>query len=358
MTELITTRLTNRYDHLRALADVDFCRQLDSYLRIADSDRSVRRILKALRGEAAAAAEEFTATDRELTQELRTIRDRLIAAAPEIAPALDPPEPPDPLEHRHWIMQTTGGFDHEIQRPEQEFKFAPLPYYTADNNPGRTQALIHILRGRLHVAEWGIAYGRRQPPDAKVRDDLAEFGDEIENVQARYTAARTKFKHQERTLAGLAAARLQFVAERLTPEPFLRVPGEGDELFMERALQNVLVQIGDIGVLQRAAAGAIFRGAEKDMLDRLAEFLRGELDRLHAELVDRLQRERGSIRSRLREKSGWVLAAAVTALIGVAVAAVVGDAEGWFGHNAGGRNHGSSPGHSATKSDTSPSSNP
>ena len=189
-----------------------------------------------------------------------------------------------------------------------------------------------------------------------MRDDLAEFGDEIENVQVHYTAARTKFKHQERTLAGLAAARLQFVAERLTPEPFLREPGEGDDVFVERALQRVLVQMGDIGVLQRAAAGANFTGAEKDMLDRLAGgFLRGELDRLHAELVDRLQREQGSIRSRLREKSGWVLAVAATALITIIVGAVVAHAEGWIGHNGGGGDRGGTTGQSSS---TVSSSNP
>ena len=96
------------------------------------------------------------------------------------------------------------------------------------------------------------------------------------------------FRVQAALLGGrsleLWVERLQLVAERLTPEPFVHDPNEDDATRMERALQRVLEQMGDIGVMQQAAAGERLASSEQAMFDRLARFLRGELDRLHAEL--------------------------------------------------------------------------
>ncbi len=89
------------------------------------------------------------------------------------------------------------------------------------------------------------------------------------------------FRVQAALLGGrsleLWVERLQLVAEKLTPEPFVHDPNEDDATRMERALQRVLEQMGDIGVMQRAAAGERLASSEQETFDRLAQFLRGEL---------------------------------------------------------------------------------
>jgi hypothetical protein len=152
-------------------------------------------------------------------------------------------------------------------------------------------------------------------------------------VQTRYIAAT--FKQQEKTLAGLAAARLQLVAEELTPEPFLHDPNEDEALRMERAMQRVLGRLGDSGAMQRAAAGERLSGSEQAMFDRLVRCLRGELDRLQTELVYRLHREQGSIRARIGNMSGNALAISGTVIIGIVVTGAVGYAQNWIWHHDG-----------------------
>src|SRR5262249_42732711 len=153
-----------------------------------------------------------------------SIRQRLAEAAPEIGESTDPAEPSHPIRRREWFMETLSGFD-ILAANEPEIGFAPLPYYAVDN-PGITQTLIQVLRGRLFRAEWGTQYGRGEAPPQKVRTDLSGFELEIENVQARYTAMRQQFKLQEQRLPGPADERLRLFVDQLTPEPFLRHPDE------------------------------------------------------------------------------------------------------------------------------------
>ena len=77
-----------------------------------------------------------------LIRELIATRDRLVAVAPEIGPDADPEEPGDQLRRREWLLETIRGFDQLAHAPAAEIGFAPLPYYGAQGNPGRTQTLI------------------------------------------------------------------------------------------------------------------------------------------------------------------------------------------------------------------------
>jgi hypothetical protein len=80
--------------------------------------------------------------DLTLIRELIATRDRLVAVAPEIGPDADPEEPGDQLRRREWLLETIRGFDQLAHAPAAEIGFAPLPYYGAQGNPGRTQTLI------------------------------------------------------------------------------------------------------------------------------------------------------------------------------------------------------------------------
>lgn len=174
MSRQIIQRLTARYDYLRQQNDAEFCRQFPSYFQSADSDGQARRVLGDLRREADAAARAFSSADERLTEELIAIRDRLVADAPEIAPDRDPAEPQDLLRRREWLIETILGFDQVAHADREEIGFSPLLYYSVQDNPGRTQTLIQILRGRLFVAEWGVQFGRGQPVH-KLRDDLEGY---------------------------------------------------------------------------------------------------------------------------------------------------------------------------------------
>src|SRR6266511_1722218 len=230
-------RISDRYAPVIGQADRQFVLQLETYIDALDSERRVRRILAKLCEEAENALTSFAQSDRDLVAELVSIRNRLAADAPDIDVAADPPEPRDPLRRREWIMETLSGFD-LVAAGDDEIGFSPMPYYSTAN-PGRTQQLVQILRGRVHVAEWGAQFGRGPQPAQKLRDDLAHYGIEIENVQARYAAVKRRFKQQELMLPGLADERLRLFVKSLNPEPFLIDPNEDEDVFMERAFRHV-----------------------------------------------------------------------------------------------------------------------
>ncbi len=332
MSDATIGRITDRYALLIGQGDRRFVLQLETYIDALESERRVRRILKKLREDSEEALTSFAQSDRELVAELVSIRNRLAADAPNVDVAADPPEPRDPLGRREWIMETLSGFD-LVAAGDDEIGFSPMPYYSTAN-PGRTQELVQILRGRLHVAEWGAQFGRGPQPAQKLRDDLAHYGIEIENVQARYGAVKRRFKQQELMLPGLAEERLRLFVKSLNPEPFLVDPNEDEDVFMERAFRHVLDEMGDRGILRRAAEGQQLTQEEQQSFDRVAQFLREEVERLHAELVDRLRLQQRSVSGQLTRKVKgvpvWAAGAAGAALIGTGALAAASYAGHWF----------------------------
>jgi hypothetical protein len=330
MSDATIERIGHRYNQLQKQDDRYFVLHLETYIAALDDERRVRRSLKALRDEADEALEAFADTDRDLVKELVSIRKRLARSAPEIDGS-GSPEPSAPLEHRTWLMETLAGFDSLVQQ-ETEIGFASYPE-SAPANPGRTQALVQNLRGRLYQAQWGHAYGRGAQPQHKRRNDLDSFEIEIENVQARYTAARNRFKQHELTLPGLAEERIRLFAKSLNPEPFLRDPDENDGDFMERSFIHVLNEMGYRGILRRGTSGETLNKAEARIFHDVVNFLRGEVDRMHAEVVDRLRMDQRSFRVRaprwLGSTSKKAVALYAAAIIGLVATATVAYMKDW-----------------------------
>jgi hypothetical protein len=327
-------RLTARRDQLAQQDDRYFVLHLDAYLNVIDTDRRARRIVKKLRKESDEALKEFKDGDRKRVAELVRIRDRLVSEVPDVRTDRDPPRP-EGLDRRGWMLETISGFD-LVSGHEQEFGFAPLPYY-ATGNPGRTQQLVQILRGRIYFAENGVQYGRGPAPAQPARD-LGTLSRDVENLQARYTASRRQFDQQQLTLPGLAEERLRTFVAGLNPEPFLLREGEGDDDFMERSFEHVLENMGARGILRKAADGDRLTAAEQDTYDRLVRFLRTELDRLHVELVERLGLEQRSLRGWIRtntvEAPKKVVAMYVSALALLVVGGSITYARNWIWHHA------------------------
>jgi ABC-type Na+ transport system ATPase subunit NatA len=148
--------------------------------------------------------------------------------------------------------------------------------------------------------------------------------------KAATTPPGATFKRQEQTLPGLADERLRLLIKRLIPQPLLHDPTEVEAVRMERALRHVLDEMGDVGVLRRATAGERLSGAEEAVFARLAQFMRGELDRLHSELVDRLRREQSTRRARLFSTSKKAVTIYATAVIGLIAAGSVAYLKSWL----------------------------
>jgi len=327
-------RLTARRDQLAQQDDRYFVLHLDTYLKAIDSERRARRIVKKLRKEADRALEAFKDGDDERVSELVEIRNRLVDAAPEIGPDHDPPRP-DGLDHRLWLLETISGFDLAAAE-KQDLGFSPLPYY-AVGNPGSTQQLVQILRGRIYFAANGMQIGHGPEPAEPLRD-VDALSRDLENIQARYTAAKRQFEQQQLTLPGLAEERLRIFAGGLQPEPFLLREGESEGDFMERVFNHALEELGARGILRKAADGDRLTQAEQQTFDRLVGFLRGEVERLHIELVERLGLEQRSVRGRIRTNTvkapKKVVAMYLTAIAILLVGGSITYAKNWIWHHA------------------------
>jgi hypothetical protein len=325
-------RLERRYQQLaRQQSDVEFLRQLPTYFAALDADRPIRNILKRLRADSEEAVEQFDAAERKLMAEAVEIRNRLVEEASEIDNS-DLPRP-DELGHSEmaWRLDSLANFD-QLAADTTRLEFEPLPYYET-GDPTRLSTMLIILRGRLREAQYGDQAG---PNETNRRPDLDDLGTEIYNVQERHSAALALFREKGRTLPGLADERLRAFAAALKPEPFLIDTDEDEHAFAERAFRRAMHQLGIIGTMQSALAGRRLDAAEQSGFDRAVAFLRGEADRLHEEIVERLSRGEGEGKT-LRAvrvvgygslKAGaYVVGVVVTAIITLVVGAYFG---GWL----------------------------
>lgn len=326
-------RLKQRYEQLSRQDDVGFVRGLSTYLATLDDERRVRRILARLRREADDAAARFNKTERELVADAVRIRGALAGVAPEIDDSGRPPPAQTSPEYGFWKVDSLVSFDRTAP-DEQEIGYAPLPYYGSGYR-GRVERLIQILRGRLYAAEYGVQAGRGQTPQSKLRDDLASYAVDIDNLHERYNAANRQFSHEETTLAGLADERLRLFVASLSPEPFLRDANEDEDVYLERTFKRVLENLGARGLLRRVVAGERLTTGEQDVFTRLVTFLRAEVERLHEEIIDQLQRGDRSLSRRIANTLGLgsrkVVAAYVAALLGLAATASVSYVKDWWG---------------------------
>jgi hypothetical protein len=255
-------------------------------------------------------------------------------------------------------METLSGFD-TVVASDPDIGFTAVPYYAQDTNPGRTQTLLQIIRGRLFRAQYGAEYGRGGLiPQQKQRNELDVYEIEISNVQERYLALKRQFKFDEQTLPGLADERLSLFIRGLNPEPLLRDQDE-DDAFMERVFVAALDDMGDRGVVRRAIAGERHDAEEERRFERAVNFLRGEADRLHSEVVDRLRLEQRSLKARVREavKSApkKLVAAYAAAALGLIVTGSLAYAKNWIWHHA---RHRKLPPADTSPSPTTPTTTP
>jgi hypothetical protein len=84
---------------------------------------------------------------------------------------------------------------------------------------------------------------------------------------------------------------------------------------------------------RRLIAGERLHSGEQATFSRFVTFLRGELERLHAELIDRLQKEQGSWRSWTIRETGWATRIAIGAIIGALALGAVAYGENWVWHH-------------------------
>jgi hypothetical protein len=288
MAENAADRLERRYQQLvRQERDADFVRQLSTYLTALDAERTVRSIVKRLHDDDEAATDQFNETERELVQEAIDIRRRLAEAAPEIDNS-DAPEP-NPATHAYgpWMLDSLAKFD-RLANNTQRLVFSPLPYYdTSDKTPLAT--MLIILRGRLRAAQFGDQGGLLEDQDNR-RPDLDDFGREIHNLQEKHSHALNRFKEQGRTLPGIADERLRAFVAALENEPLLIDANEDEDELAERLFRRGLQQLGIIGVARSALAGQRLDAGQQEAFRKAIEFLRGEADRLHEEVMAQLMR--------------------------------------------------------------------
>ena len=326
-------RLRQRYDQLARRDDLGFMRQLKTYLDTLDGERAAPAIIDDLRRDVDEAGKAFRKEDRELVKEAVAIRERLAADAPEIDDSNDPP--PDgsrPGEIQLWRISSLRSFD-EIAGEDRDPSFSALPYYGTPH--GRSSSLIGILRNRLWAAEYGLP-PRGALPTTKARDDLAGYETEIENLQAKYTAARRIFRQADLTLPGLADQRLRLFSAGLTPEAAVTDPDEDDVIALERSTTHVYEALGSRGILRRAVIdGLTLQAPEQEVLAEVVAFLRDEADRLHEEVIDRLRLRERSLGRRavnfMTQGSHAMIAAFVLGVVSTLAALAVAWALDWVG---------------------------
>lgn len=294
MSETRLVRLERRYKQLkRRQDDVEFLRQINTYLASLDSERPVRRILKRLRKDAEAAVDHFNLFERNFVEEAVEVRRRLAEAAPEI----DNSNEREPAATSHarasWSLDSFASFD-RLSGDQRRIEFAPLPYYDVGDKAPLGTMLI-ILQGRLRAAQYGEDAGELEGRENR-RPDMDDFGREIHNIQEKHSAELNRFKELGRVLPGLADERLRAIIAALEPEPFLIDEGEDEDAIAERAFRRGLQQLGIIGVMRNALTGQRLDEGEKHVFGEAVSFLRGEAERLHEEIMQRLSRGEGTSR--------------------------------------------------------------
>ena len=299
----------------------------------------MRQILDRMRADAESAVDRFNATERALANEAFRLRERLAAEAPEIDNT-DAPRPEyTSFAYSGWMLNSFANFD-VLAADKRRIEFAPLPYEDQDKTPLRT--MLIILRGRLLAAQYGEGTSLLGNPP-KLRADLDDFERQINNLLERHANTLTMFREEGRALPGLADERLRAFADLLTPEPLVVAEDEDADVVADRMLRRAVAQLGLVGAIRSALAGQQLQRGEQQVFTKAVVFLRGEVDRLHEELHQRLSRGEGE--SRVRRglliigrgslRLGLVIAtAAVTALVTVIVTAYLAK---WFpgqGHPA------------------------
>lgn len=269
---------TREYEIVRNRAGADFFLALSPYVQTLLAKRQIRKVIHGLEKEVTEAAERTRNEQVELIGDAKAIREELARRAPEIDNS-NMERPENPLAPT-WIEYDRDSFLRfdEIAAEPVEIRYSPLPGAGDPEFP--LSRLLGILRGRLSAAEHG-----ENPNDPRIRDDLDDLGRQIGNLGRRNEHSLRGYQQDERRLVGLAFARLATFGSDLNPEPTLI---ESDE-DVGRLLDKAIREWGD----PRATVRGVVSGERLDDVrqrsaERIEEALKGEVERVHQELLRRL----------------------------------------------------------------------
>lgn len=269
---------TREYEFLRGREGADFFLRLAKYIEALRAKRRIRKVIRGFEQEVEEAAERTKAEQLSLIKEAQAIRLELARRAPEVDNS-DMERPDDPMG-RGWMeydLDSFARFDELADLPV-EVRYSPLP---ERGEPDATlNRLIGILRGRLTAAEYG-----EDPNGPQIRNDLDDLGRRIGNLSERHGHSVRAYRHDERTLVGLAVARLAYFGSDLNPAPTI-VDTDTD---YARILDQAIRDYGDPRTAVRMLVNRerLDEGRQRSAATTEAS-LKREAERLHHEVVSRL----------------------------------------------------------------------
>jgi hypothetical protein len=196
-------------------------------------------------------------------------------------------EPPDHASHHRarYELDSFANFD-RLAADESGIGYPTVP--KDNDDPGPVATLLIIMRGRLRAAAFGEDAGINAP---QIRNDLDDVARRIANLAERHRASAQRYRHESRTLPGLAYARLVYFGSDLVREPVEMNTNEDVENLLDRSLREwgtpkrLVLQVVN---------GERLEGWEQRSAEELDASLKRESERLHRELVRRLPSEGAS----------------------------------------------------------------
>jgi hypothetical protein len=308
----LVDRLEQQYAFLARQEGRAFVLAIAPYLDFLSTERRPRRVLKVLEAETQAALQVFVDEQNGYIEEAVAIRRELAERAPEIDnSALVKPDDASPARARY-DLDSFAAFDQLVDR-DIEIGYPTVP--KDDGDPGQVSMLLVIVRGRLRAAQFGEdgpIEGENRRPDL---DDLVR---RASNLGERLDHSLRRYRHESRTLPGVAYARLRHFGTDLNPAPRL-LEAEDDWV---RLMQESFMEWGSPkSVIRKIANGERLRYWEERYSEELLALLKGEAERFQVDLlrrvgtVGRLERLLGAARAHTTT--------VVVSVVGTVVAAVI-----------------------------------
>jgi hypothetical protein len=309
----LTARLTRSHQGLMAqTSEAGFLRRIAPYLEDLAETEPAQRVLRELKREAEGQAFAFETDVVGTIARLREARAEFVRIVPEAEDAHVAAPPEDSDEHAQWTRSSLGYFD-ELCALRFTARFPLVP---VDDHPDPTAVprMISVLLSRIDT--WRPEY-----------EEVGRVVTEVWNIQETHRASVDVFHQAGYTLAGVAHARLTEVRDGLMPAPVLRGIDEDEDHFLTKATSAVFEELAPLGIARRAANGRSLDPDESRFLSEMVAFLRSEADRLHRDLLDRIDEgERITLADTARRLasrfSGWAVAAVGTIVVGIVIAVV------------------------------------
>lgn len=286
MNELVQA-LERQVQFLQRQSGASFLRQLVRWLVLVQRDARVRVHLDDMRGEAIGIFERLWAHDDSAVAEAVRIRDELVAAAPFI----DDSHAAYPISDIRSV--------HSLKVFDEAARETPAPRlsFTGNEDDSRTSRLIRILRTKFQEIDSG-PNSLPEPQAERVR----AIRETLQRLEEQHEYAIRALINEKLTNAGTSLLRIENEVENINPPPAT----EGN------TFQALLVQVARRMARRGEDLDRVLydRNAGTDAhahVEKLAEELKGQVERVHEELRLRIGTRRSlvALLDRYKARCEW-----------------------------------------------------